>query len=81
MKYEIGDRVMLAKTPGWAKSLPEESQLAFKICLHKIYPITEITPEGLLVLDVSADVDAVLGSEFNDIRVEPKYVLRGWLPE
>lgn len=65
---------MLAKIPKWAKSLSAESQLAFKICLHKIYPITGITPEGLLVLDVSADVDTALGSKFNDIRVESKYV-------
>lgn len=76
MKYRIGDRVMLAQIPKWAKSLPPESQLAFKICLHKFYPITEITSDGLLVLDVSADVDPVLGSKFNDVRVEPKYVRR-----
>lgn len=75
MKYKIGDKVTLAKIPKWAKTLPADTRLAFKICLHKSYAVIEITPDGLLVLDVSADVDPVLGGKFNDIRVEPKYVL------
>lgn len=74
MKYKIGDRVVLAKIPEWVQTLPAESRLAFKVCLYKAYSIVEIDPNGLLVLDVSSDVDPVLGSKFNDIRVESKYV-------
>lgn len=74
MNYKVGDRVTLAKMPKWVKALPEETRLAFITCLHKSYPVTEITQDGLLVLDVSRDVDPLLGSKFNDIRVESKYV-------
>lgn len=74
MRYRIGDRVKFVKMPKWVKALPEESRLAFALCLHKSYPVVEITEEGLLVLDVSADVDPVLRSKFNDIRIESKYV-------
>jgi hypothetical protein len=41
---------------------------------------TEITSDGELVLDVSADVDAVFGGYMNDIRLEPEYVVMGQRP-
>lgn len=74
MKFKIGDKVTLAKIPNWVKSLPAETRLAFELCLDKSYSIVEITVDGHLVLDVSSDVDPVLGGKFNDIRVESKYV-------
>lgn len=74
MSYEVGDLVRLTEMPAWVKDLPEESRLAFKTCYRRAYKIASITRDGLLVLDVSRDVDAVLGTQHNDLRVEPAYV-------
>lgn len=73
-KYKSGDIVTLRKIPDWVKSMPAETQQVFKVCLGKSYLITEITPEGFLVLDVSKDADPLIGGKFNDIRIEPDFV-------
>jgi hypothetical protein len=74
VSYQVGDLVRLTTMPAWVKTLPEESQLAFKTCYRRSYKIAHITRDGLLVLDVSRDVDPVLGTNHNDLRVEPDYV-------
>jgi hypothetical protein len=38
------------------------------------YRVDEVTRDGLLVLNVAADVDRRFGGFMNDIRVEPRYV-------
>lgn len=72
--YEVGDLVRLMEMPAWVKDLPEESRLAFRTCHRRAYKIAHITRDGLLVLDVSRDVDPVLGTKHNDLRVEAQYV-------
>lgn len=70
MDHKEGDFVVLVKAPEGVERLPAETQQAFKLCLNKSYRITEITDDGLLVLDVSRDVDPVIGGKYNDLRVE-----------
>lgn len=74
MEHREGDFVTLVKIPEGTERLPAETQQAFQHCLQKSYRITEITDDGLLVLDVSRDVDTVVGGKFNDLRVEPDCV-------
>lgn len=70
MDHKEGDLVTLIRIPEGVGRLPAETQRAFQICLKKSYRITEITDDGLLVLDVSHDVDPVIGGKYNDLRVE-----------
>lgn len=72
--YEPGDRVRLYRLPPWVGDLPEESRAVFRFCVGRPYKIQEVDAKGLLVLDVSADIDPRFGGEFNDIRVEPEHV-------
>ncbi|MGH7771824.1 MAG: hypothetical protein ACREQA_06260 [Candidatus Binatia bacterium] len=60
--------------PPWVSELPEESQQVFRFCLGRSYRVDEIDEQGLLVLDVSADIDRRFGGFMNDIRLEPQYV-------
>jgi hypothetical protein len=73
---KVGDRVAFIVLPPWVDQLPDESQAVFRLCVGRIYPVDEIDEQGLLVLDVSADVDDLFGGYMNDIRVEPEYVER-----
>lgn len=70
MDHKEGDFVILVKIPDGVERLPAETQRAFQLCLKKSYRIVEITDDGLLVLDVSRDVDPVIGGKYNDLRVE-----------
>ena len=74
--FKVGDWVVLAALPEWVSRLPAESQAVFRFCLGRAYRVAEITEHGFLVLDVSIDVDKVLGGYMNDIRVETDYVTR-----
>jgi len=74
MSYQVGDLGRLTTMPAWVKDLPEESRLAYNTCCRRAYKIAQITRDGLLVLDVSRDVDALLGTRHNDLRIEPDYV-------
>ena len=69
-----GDRVVLQVLPPWIGDLPEESQQAFRLCVGRVYEVTEVDANGLVVLDVSADVDPVLGGAMHDLRVESEFV-------
>jgi len=70
----VGDTVRVAKMPSWVSTLPKESRRVLRHCHGKVYRVDDITDQGLLVLDVSDDVDAVFGGFMNDIRLEPEYV-------
>ena len=70
-----GHRVVLAKLPPWVDKLPEESRKVFEHCVGRVFRVDEIDERGLLVLDVSTEVDGLIGGYMNDIRVEPEYVL------
>lgn len=74
--FRVGELVVFARMPRWVGRLPEESQAVFRFCLGRTYRVDEIGSDGLLVLDVSADVDARFGGVMNDIRVEPEFVDR-----
>lgn len=74
MKPQAGDLVKLETLPGWVSKLPEESARVFRYCVGRTYPVSEIDENGLLVLDVSQDIDARFGGFMNDIRVEPEFV-------
>src|SRR5689334_2735805 len=67
-----GTWVVMEQAPRWVSRLPEASQRVFRFCIGKAYKVVEIDDQGLCVLDVSRDVDAVFGGFMNDIRVEPK---------
>jgi len=54
--------------------LPEESQTVFRFCVGRTFLIEEVDPNGLLVLDVSREVDERFGGTHNDIRVEATWV-------
>ncbi len=71
---KIGDMVRMTRLPEWVDRLPFESQEVFAYCVGRVYPVTEITPEGFLVLDVSGDVDELFGGFMNDLRVEPEFI-------
>lgn len=46
----------------------------FRHCLGRSYRVSEVEANGLLVLDVSGDVDRLFGGFGNDLRVEPCFV-------
>jgi hypothetical protein len=71
---KVGQKVRLAKLPPWVAGLPPESQRVFEFCVGRIFPVAEIDAHGLLVLDVSFDVDSRFGGFMNDLRVEPEFV-------
>ena len=69
-----GTKVRFAKIPPWLEKLPEESRRVFHHCLGHIYTAEEVDSSGLLVLDVSADVDEHFGGFGNDIRLEAEFL-------
>jgi hypothetical protein len=46
----------------------------FHFCQGRIYRVDEIDRNGLMVLDVSADIDHRFGGFMNDIRLEREYL-------
>ncbi|MEE9299508.1 MAG: hypothetical protein V3V17_00100 [Alphaproteobacteria bacterium] len=76
-RLRIGEEVTLAELPSWVEDLPAESRAVFQFCLGRTYPVSGITDDGLVILDVSADVDRRFGGYANDLRVEPVYLRRG----
>lgn len=73
-KFKTGAWVTLAIVPEWVTEMPIETRRVFQVCHERSYEIINITPEGLLVLDVSRDVDTLIGGKHNDLRVERRYV-------
>jgi hypothetical protein len=71
---QAGDFVTFETMPLWVSELPEESQRVFRFCLGRTYRVDEIDERGLLVLDVSGDIDPKFGGFMNDIRLEAQYV-------
>lgn len=71
-----GDWVVFKSLPSWASDLPPESQAILTFCVGHQFRVEEITDDGHVVLDVSAEVDARFGGYKNDIRVEPVYLER-----
>lgn len=69
-----GTSVRFSKWPSWVDELPEESRRVFEFCFGRTYQVVEIDPNGLCVLDVSADLDSGFGGFMNDIRLEPEYL-------
>lgn len=69
-----GALVRFERIPPWVRRLPLESRRVFEFCVGHSYRVDEVTSDGHLVLDVSADADARFGGFMNDIRVEPQYV-------
>jgi len=78
---KAGQRVKFARLPNWVADLPDESQRVFAFCLGCVYTIEEIESHGLLVLDVSQDIDSRFGGYMNDIRVEAEFVEEEFAPE
>lgn len=74
MKFNIGDRVVLVSLPKGLDRLPADTQRAFQVCLNRHYAVIDITEDGLYVLDVSKDVDPIIGGKYNDIRVEEEHL-------
>ena len=69
-----GDRVTFSIRPDWVDLLPAESRQVFEACLGRTYCISEIDENGLVVLDVSEDIDRRFGGFMNDLRLEAKYL-------
>lgn len=69
---QVGDWVRFKALPSgfdqWQPAWPGSE--VFRYCLGRVYRVTELDPQGLFVLDVSADIDPVFGGFMNDIRVE-----------
>jgi hypothetical protein len=74
--FKPGDLVRLREVPPWVNELPQESQAVYRFCVGRAYLIAEVDPDGLLVLDVSRDVDQRFGGFLHDIRVEAEWVDR-----
>jgi len=71
---KAGDKVRLLRPFKGIERMPSRTRDIFDHCLDKIFEVTEVTRDGLLVLDVSAEVDAKFGGFKNDLRVEPECV-------
>lgn len=70
----VGQIVAFSTVPKWVADLPPKTQQIFQFCRGKPYKVVDIDPNGLLVLDVSQDVDKKFGGRFNDLRIEPEHV-------
>jgi hypothetical protein len=67
----VGDLVRLrALPPGFDQWEPGTTTEVFRHCLGRVYRVSEVDPQGLFVLDVTADIDPLFGGFMNDIRVE-----------
>ena len=69
-----GSMVRFVKMPVWVSELPPESKRVFEFCLGRVYRVDEIDQRGLLVLDVSENIDKRFGGFGNDIRLEPEFL-------
>jgi hypothetical protein len=72
---EPGSLVRLIRIPDGIDDLPEETQAVFRHCLGKTFRVVSVD-QGLLVLDVGAEIDRRFGGFGSDIRVEPGCVRR-----
>ncbi len=75
-KIKTGDHVKFLTMPLGIETLTEESLHVFRFCLDRVYRVAEIDSGGLLVLNVSADIDHRFGGFVNDILVEPECVTK-----
>ena len=73
---KTGDKVRFKIMPDWVETLPKESRQIFQACLGKIFPVVEVDQNKMIVLDVSKHIDPMFGDFQNDIRLEPKYLLK-----
>ncbi len=71
---QAGSLVTFVTMPPGTETLPEESLRVFRFCLGRTYRVEEIDRWGLVVLDVSADIDHHFGGFMNDIHVEPEFL-------
>lgn len=71
---QAGSTVRFARMPDWVAQLPDESRRVFEFCLGRTYRIAGIDSQGLLVLDVSVDIDPLFGGFMNDIRLEEEFL-------
>ena len=71
---QVGDTVIFRVLPPWVDGLPEESRRIFNFCFGRAYRVAEIDSNGLVVLDISKDVDHRFGGFMNDLRVEAEYL-------
>jgi hypothetical protein len=69
-----GSKVKFVRMPLWVKDLPAESQRVFEFCLGRTYCVEGIDSRGLVVLDVSGDVDQRFDGKMNDIRIEAEFL-------
>ena len=69
-----GDSVVLATLPPWVRTLPQESRDVIAFCVGRTFPVVPIDANGLLELDVSAEVDQRFGGYMNTIYVEQEFV-------
>ena len=76
-----GDWVTLTVLPPFIEQLPPHSQAVFRFCLGKTFRVEEIDEQGLLVLDVSPEVDKRFGGYMNDIRGESEFVALAERPD
>ena len=77
-KYKIGDWVTIVKIPPDIGNETEmNTKRVFEICIGKTYPIQGFDKYGHLELDVSKDVDHVVGGFMNTIWIEAKFVIPG----
>lgn len=69
-----GTWVVFETMPAWVVTLPKESQRVFRFCLGRTYRVEEVDEKGVMILDVSGDIDHRFGGFMNDIRLEPQYL-------
>jgi len=73
-KFGAGDFVRVIRVPSLANPDFLHTKLAFELCLGRTYKVQGVNEIGWLELDVSADVDEVLGTFGNTIWIETEYV-------
>lgn len=71
---QAGSLVIFVTMPPGIETLPEESRRVFRFCLGRTYRVEEIDRWGLVILDVSADIDHLFGGFMNEIHVEPEFL-------
>ena len=74
VKMKPGDLVRFDQLPPWFDRMPKESQDIIEFCMHKPYRVDSVDEQGLLVLDVSPDVDEHFGGTGNDLRFEAEHL-------
>lgn len=69
-----GMRVRLRALPPWVQRLPQDSQEAFRYCLHHFSRVEGVDDKGLIEVSLGRAADRHLGGKMNSVHIEAEFL-------